>query len=126
MTPIAPANASTKKLEDVSRTALDLLRQPVVDVAAVDRVVHIMAWYMLLNRSSLSVFADSYGVDVATVMAFWVFFLLFALGVLIGGKELQKALRDKPGGADTVFANHYQCHHDNPNMESNNGSPKVS
>ncbi len=49
------------KLQDVSRTAVQLVGQERVCVAAVDPVVHIMGWHMLLPRPTLSVSLHSYG-----------------------------------------------------------------
>ncbi len=37
-----------------------LVRQGLVSVVAVDRFVHVLGWYFLLSRPSLSVFRDIY------------------------------------------------------------------
>ncbi|MED5199011.1 MAG: hypothetical protein VYB51_04315, partial [Gemmatimonadota bacterium] len=49
-----------ERLWDVSVAPVQLVRKGTVSVAAVDRAVHVLGWYFLLVRPSLSIFRDSY------------------------------------------------------------------
>ena len=49
-----------ERLWDVSVASVQLVRKGTVSVAGVDRVMHVLGWYFLLVRPSLSISRDSY------------------------------------------------------------------